>query len=221
MVNNMRAIIPCAGQSTRFNGRLKELLPISNTLCPLTNSIHLAQMYFRPDNIIIISNPEKIREHAREINKTHYLYNRNVYFSLQTDDNLWYSIASEIRQDEDHVLLLGDTITDTVCYLPKDVDFALGLFNTREPHRFSVLDSNTYDVPQVITKPQNKPDGLYKAWGMVYWSKRVSEFFYEHAFDHYDEAFNAAILNYGLYTFDLAYYYDLGSFQAYKDYLRQ
>lgn len=216
----MRAIIPCAGQATRFNGKLKELLPISEKLCPLTNSIHLAQMYFRPNDIIIISNPEKIRDHAREIDKLPWNRKCDVYFSLQTDDNLWYSIANEIRLNEDHVLLLGDTITDTIAFLPKDIDFALGLFNTKEPHRFSIVEDNN-SRPNILTKPQNKPEGLYKAWGMVYWSKRVSEFFYEHAFDHYDEAFNAAILNYGLYTFDLAYYYDLGSFQAYKEYLKQ
>lgn len=211
----MRAIIPCAGKAERFSGKLKELLPISEKLCPLINSIHLAQMYFQPDDIIIISNTEKIRDHAREINKLPALYRKNIYFSLQSDDNLWYSIVGEIRKTEKHILLLGDTITDTIAYLPKNIDFSLGLFNTREPHRFSILEDG-----HINTKPKDKPDGLYKAWGMVYWSRIISQFFLENVFEHYDEAFNSAILNFGLHTFDLAYYYDLGNFKAYKEYLK-
>lgn len=216
-------IIPAAGKATRFGGTLKELLPLNSTDTSLRRAIDNAVIGMDADEVIVVTNAEKIGEHTRYIG-THLGFNNIQYVPQVYDRDLLGAILTGISRYHDGGMVMADTVTMVDAH-DVTAPLSFGTFWTREPERFSVLWNNS-----IATKQQFYDDTVdrnelppFKAWGVVMWSREVAEYWIEHSnnYEHYDDMFRDGMERYGYATFDLPYYYDLGSFTAYLHYLKE
>lgn len=196
----------------RFNGIIKELLPIDESGTTLLENTALnGLIHFKVDEIAVITNELKEQYHKYVLDRS-IVSKVPIRYIRQTGTELWGAIRDGIDPEQDTVLLLPDTIAK----LPNErirlpYDFMIGLFITEAPERFSTLSNG-----KIRTKI---PSGVF-AWGALYWSADVSKRLLESKATHYDEAFNEIIAEYGYQTFPIYEYYDLGSMPHYLSYLR-
>ena len=208
-----RIIIPAAGDAVRFGGCPKELLPISETDCALTRAVRLAQSL--GGVAVVISNPHKARFHEAALKRAG-LDGEIVVREKYQHKDLWGSIERGLELDRAGGLILADTVAaigvDAVTLVPQNRQLVFGCFQTREPGRFSILLPD-----RIATKEAAAPGNC--AWGMVFWDAAVTNFLLGLELDHYDRAFEAAMGRFQWGMFPLEYYYDLGTFAAYRDFL--
>lgn len=210
-----RIIIPAAGKAERFGGVLKECLPINTALqSSLIHTLYNADCVDTSVEIVITTLPEKAKEHMTLCAQFGF---SDVYFRLlHHEHDLWGSIQSGIDYEKDGGVLLPDTITNWKDTIPQG-DLIFGVFETTTPERFSVIANNV-----IYTKKKGSLfRKTYNAWGVVLWSREVAQYWKQLEIDHYDTAFNLAIQRFGYNTFHLDYYYDLGTFEAYTQYLKK
>jgi hypothetical protein len=215
-MDDLTIIIPAGGQATRFNGIIKELLPIDlKGTTALLHTIRLARKLKAAD-IHIISNHLKETIHTGYIQETVYIQIPGpiiVHTTEHYNKDLWSSIRPYLHNMQRGGLLLPDTITDFfVPELSNGITF--GVFDTHEPERFSIIENNC-----ILTKPKNKLAGYYKAWGVVLWSKQATQHMLNNDFNTYDEAFQSVMDTFGYDTFPLHYYYDIGTMETYMQYI--
>lgn len=199
-------IIPAAGKAQRFGGVLKELLPACDGLSFLRHAV----VRLPVDEVIIVTNADKIEDHAREIGSS-------ATYAIQSGNNdIWSAIDTAIHIPASRYLL---TFPDTL--IPDDVfagdpgdDFVMGVFQTMIPGRFGVLSDRG-----VINKDASLPIPA-TAWGVLGWSGRVVDYWLQTTPASYTDAINLAIKAFGYGTFPLAYYCDMATVQDYQDYLR-
>lgn len=203
-------IIPAAGKATRFGGVLKELLPISKTETALMRAVKNAVASMKATDICIITNKEKVSEHMAALTSLPVTYKEQVY-----NTDLWGAILSGLSA-VDGGLIMPDTITD-IPIMTTSAPLSFGLFTTHEPERFSILHNNTIITKQKIVDNNT----VYKAWGVVLWNADVAAYWIKHGnYLHYDDAFRDAMIHFGFTVFDLPYYYDIGTFDAYTQYIK-
>lgn len=218
-------IIPSAGKATRFGGTLKELLPINPTDTPMLRAIQNAVLGMNADELMIITNAAKVQDHMNYVMQ-HAMYNLPISYRMQTfGKDLWGAIQSGFNwnQPTDGGLVLPDTITFVPELGEVTAPITFGTFWTQEPERFSVLIEGTIRTKE-IAKEQDVLERLagYKAWGTVLWNAEVANYWMNEApeYDHYDDAFRDAMQRFGYSTFELPYYYDVGTFSKYVEYLK-
>lgn len=208
-----RIIIPAAGDAVRFGGCPKELLPISETDCSLTRAVRLARAL--GGEPVIISNPHKEIFHRLALERAGLECELRVRQNWKRKD-LWGSIEFGLQNGVAGGLLLADTVpainpaTDWKKFA--GVQLLFGVFETREPERFSIL------TPDGIATKQPHPPGNL-AWGMMFWTAEVTDFLRLQETEHYDRAFEAAMKNHAWDVFKLEAYHDLGTFAAYREFL--
>lgn len=220
-----KIIIPVAGKATRFNGILKEFAPIGEEFA-LERTARMAIEKFGATHIVFVSNAEKLVLHYEFIQARLISTYPEVHFNItiQTvfDRDLWDAIYAGLLaypQDVDGGLLLPDSVFDV--YDTLDIDrwgIQFGTFMTDEPKRFSIL--TPFDI---ITKPDDLSEGMYNAWGVVLWDEYVTKMLIDNndIITHYDKAFSAAMNIHGYSTFNLKYYYDIGSIEKYIEFLEE
>jgi hypothetical protein len=214
-------IIPSAGKATRFGGLLKELLPLNATDTPLKRAIDNAVIGMDADEVVIITNKNKLWEHINYISCNIPFHLPIQYVPQVYDRDLLGAILTGISPYTDGGLVLPDTVTMVNAH-NITAPLSFGTFLTLEPNRFSVLADKTIYTKQASMPVKNENPLGYKAWGAVMWSKEVAEYWIEHSdkYEHYDDMFRDAMNRWGYATFDLPYYYDLGSFESYLQYLK-
>lgn len=218
MEKDMRTvIIPTAGKATRFGGLLKELLPLNATDTPLKRAIDNAVIGMDADEVIIITNKEKIWEHMNYISRNVEFHLPIQYVPQVYDRDLLGAILTGLSRYNDGGLVLPDTVTMVDAH-DVTAPLSFGTFVTQEPHRFSIIRNGTIVTKQHIGIPG---DG-FNAWGAVMWSREVAQYWIENSdtYEHYDDMFRDAMHYFGFATFNLPYYYDLGSFDTYVEYLK-
>ena len=185
----------------------KEMLPIRDGVTCLENAIQVANKIGDP---IVISNVSKLPLHAS-------LIDAPIMLQRSNEPELYGAIRTGLQSGYEGGLILADTVTDfSTMDIDTEADICFGVFRTAEPERFSVL------LEDRIATKEKLPgwDNYYQAWGVVLWSRRVSDFLLTIKDVHYDRAFEQAIQRFGGYsTFPLHYYYDLGTFDSYVDYI--
>lgn len=206
------AIILAAGQSVRFNGLLKELLPTGEDREVIDHSISAAKQW-GADRIIITTNPNKIAQHAKQFSKPKY-QDLNISFKVLYEGEMLDSLLLACQEaTSENLMLMADTVFSGGIEVPK-CNLAFGTFSTNTPDRYSIFDGG-----RIVTKPKGYT-GNYKAWGCVAFSDKVAQYWQSYMFNHYDAAFNSAISKFGYETFDIGAYHDLGTFSRYADYLK-
>ncbi len=214
-------IIPSAGKATRFGGLAKELLPLNATDTPLKRAIDNAVIGMDADEIILVTSKERIWEHTNYIG-SHIGFHLPIQFVPQVyDRDLLGALLTGMSMHNDGGLVLPDTVTMVDTH-GIEGSLVFGTFWTQEPERFSVIYDGT-----IITKQRiegNEVDNVagFKAWGVVMWSKEVAQYWINKSdeYEHYDDMFRDGMQHFGYRTFNLPYYYDLGSFDKYVEYLK-
>jgi hypothetical protein len=206
-----RIIIPAAGDAVRYGGIPKELLPISETDCSLTNAVKLAQGLGDP---VIISNPHKEYFHRKALDRAHLICEIVVRQDYQHKD-LWGSIERGLELERAGGLILADTVTlFNAAHTFQTAPLEFGIFETKEPERFSIV------TPEGIYTKHKSPPGN-QAWGMMLWNADVTNFLLGLEVDHYDRAFESAMHHFNWKAFPLSFYHDLGTFKAYREFLEK
>lgn len=210
----MLGILPMAGKGSRWGGYYKELLPVYNKVYVVDYAI-TAMEKAGVKKFLIITNPEKIQEHARHFSRDKY-EGLDFMFVLQKGEELISAINTAIDYSEDiNLFAMPDTCFDLDSFdlgmsIFKDIpnaNFLVGLFRTDRPERFGCLiDSKFVDKPKNINL-----DSTYDAWGnFIFRGNTVKKA------NTLDEFMN--INNEHIY-YEISYYYDLASFFDYENFL--
>jgi len=203
-------IVLAGGTADRWNNYPKELLPVGNGITLLDRSISIMKDS-GADKIMFMTNNYK--EHIHR-----YMLKDSVdYFMRIGQRDIWYSIAESFIYDADwNLYAMPDTYYPTDAF--KDLcknDFNIGWFKTYRPERFGVI----YDS-EILDK-QRLPVGQYQAWGVLAWSKKVVDFWNKHSeITTHTQAFNMAMAEFGFNMKELKFYYDMASWDDYKEFIQ-
>jgi len=205
-------IIPAAGQSVRFGGVLKEMLPISDGVTLIKRTL-TALHNGGCDTCLIVTNRDKLPAHAQHLKDWAAIY------SIQRGrKNIWSAVAESLPiHGKVNLFAMPDT------YYPADAftnilegDFALGVFETSTPERFGVLKDGKIVDKQVL------PAGKYQAWGVLGWSDSVARYWIS-CFDEinsFDQAISMAMDKFGYTVKTMEYYRDLAGWSDYHEFMR-
>jgi len=201
-------IIPAGGKASRFGGTMKEMLPCDEHT--LLDHCVAAMACGGATEITLLTTVDKIAIHARQLQGRHVTYRISA-------GSIWASLEDlfNVSQHDRYLFAMPDTFFPYDCFdRPMDNDFTLGLFTTFMPSRFGVLHEG-------CIWDKYFESGEYKAWGVLSWTKNVVEFWKKnnHSIKDFTQAFNLAMDEFGYSTFDLAYYYDMASFNDYKAFM--
>lgn len=212
MGSSKLGIVPAAGKASRWGGSFKELLPCGQGQHLIDRTI-TAMRLGGADNVLVITNPEKISAHA-----THLAHREQVYFGLQQETtDIWGAIQASFPLAGDYNLFaMPDTYYPANAFEGQTFSqpFYLGVFDTPTPERFGVLVDK-----KVVNK--RAPAGEYKAWGLLVWSQEVVDYWRGLYIANYTQAINLAIKEFGLHTFLIPYYYDMATWEDYQKFLEK
>ena len=201
-------ILPAAGKSERWGGYPKELLPVSASqtfMSRAVDSLHACGCDF----VLIVTNPAKIHLHAY-----HLKSKERVLFALQQGTEMWSAMTTAIKTPADeYFFLMPDTYVPPKPFPSElEADFALGVFLTEEPQRFGVLRGG-----KVVNKEPASDPGL--AWGALAWKRCIAEFWQTRHYSDYTAAINDAIQVFDFHSWELDFYFDIGSMDYYAEFL--
>ena len=204
-------IIAAAGRAKRFGGTLKELLPCENYDSFLSRNVAVLNTYC--DEIIVITNRDKIHDHARDLLG-------GVLFAIQIEKKL--DIYGAMREGmlldaDEYIFVMGDTYWDAKALerIPVDM-FSMGIFETDQAERFGMLRIDHEQGIKIVNKQQGKKG---HAWGILAFHRAVRDYWLDRYLDDYTQAINFAIKHFDYQTFGLEYYYDIASFDDYVKFL--
>ena len=201
-------ILPAAGNSERWGGYPKELLPLPDDLTFLSRAVRSLKAS-GCDFTAVITNPSKIHLHAYHLKNW-----GRVLFAIQQGAEMWGAMttALEVPADEYYFMMPDTYIPDHPFPEQVEGDFALGLFPTQEPERFGTLR----DGAIVNKQPSVEP---CLAWGALAWKRSVAEYWKDRSYADYTEAINDAMSRFGFTTWSLSFYHDIGSMSHYRRFL--
>ncbi len=209
----MLAIIPAGGRAERFGGIFKELLPVGDREYLLSGAIERSAE-LGAGRFLVISSAEKAAAHVNFLHEHLHSWDVTLTVRRRRDTQLWDSIRHVLPFCEGrNLLVLPDTTWTCNDTLPEGADLAFGVFLTDEPERFSVLDIHQN---RILTKQPADENFLHLAWGCVYFSKRVADFWRAASYLDYDRAFEGAMRVFGYQMFYISNYNDLGTWEAYR-----
>ncbi len=211
------AIVLSAGHAARFNGVLKELLPIDDNRVVLDTSIDAARVW-KADRIVIVSNPDKVAQHVKHFQQDKYS-DLNIVFKNNSAGEMWDSLCKGLEESTElNLMLMADTVFNYhTLHTTPNAPLSFGTFPTTAPGNYSVFVDG-----KIVTKDKNLnlAEVTFKAWGCVIFNHAVAGHWKYHQFTHYDEAFNSGIQNYcNVEYFSIAPYYDIGILSRYVKYL--
>lgn len=196
-------IVPAAGKANRFNGVYKELLPVNDDKVIMDYTLN-AMLAGGAMPVIIVTSTRKISalsEHAP-----------GLLYTIQTEGmDIMGAIYAGLRTDADEYIFgMPDTIYPEATFQRELAsDFMMGTFWTDKPERFGMIREG-----MVVNKKEGEAG---HAWGVMMWSRKVADLWRKNQPDTYTQAINQAIGEYGLATFPLKFYYDIASFDDYRD----
>jgi hypothetical protein len=201
-------VIAAAGKAKRFNGILKELLPVGDGISLLERNIKLL---YACDSILIVSTPEKMAAHAAVASK----YSKVSLTPQRRDWDIYGAMYAGMWFPHDRIhFVMADT------YMPMNVfkgdtgiaPVFLGFHKTDEPWRYGIL--NPSGRLEVVNKPSDLT-GKHMAWGALGWSNEVTkELFYRSKLS-YTQAINIMLKKFPVMLDKMEYYYDIGSWEHY------
>lgn len=167
-------ILPVAGKATRWGGYYKEFLPFGTFKYTVDFAID-AMSFIGVRDFLIITNPDKIQEHAKHFSRLKYSDLR-FRFVLQKGNELIGAIETSLDYLDDYnffampdTYIPLNTFSRALYLLKNRIPFTIGLFDTRTPERFGCLLGDSF-----VDKPKNlSTDISYKAWGTFAFTPNV------------------------------------------------
>lgn len=209
-----RAIILAGGKASRFNGFPKELLPATQDKSFL--ELNIEKGLHMCGDAVVVTTAEKATLHGKIIEKNNYKNVKLVIQPSKEGGDMLYAIQLGQNINEDNILIMADTYFETNYNYEGDY-LNIGIFKTFTPERFSVIAEN-----KVYTKVA--PPGRYLAywaWGTIVWSNKVARNIAAAPYNTlFDKVLQQCMDTYNYSTFRLENYYDVGTFNRYKEYLQ-
>jgi hypothetical protein len=201
-------IIAAAGKATRFNGILKELLPVDDGISLLERNIGV--LYGVSDQIVIVTTPEKIAAHA-------LVAKRYSKISLTIQETNWDIYGAMIKamwipHDRIHFVMADTYVPYDAFYRTETCPVWMGMHWTDTPIRFGVLRHGCIVNKPLLDEDFELPE---RAWGVLSWEADVSAEWFKSGVTDYTDAINIAIKLFPTKYYDLQYYYDVASFEDY------
>ena len=199
-------IIPAGGNSTRFRGCPKELLPIGKNKLMIDRAVDTLKKG-GADTIMVYTNDKKINLHKSVLGN-------GVDYVMQDIPGMWGAMLNAFNYNANqYMLVMPDT------YVPLDIfkdeltdDFCICYFKTKIDQRFG------YIVDGEIQDKVKLPNGEYRAWGALAWTKKVVDFWLEHLTEitNHTDAINLAMKKFGFLKREMKFYYDLADWDDYS-----
>lgn len=203
-------IIAAAGKATRFNGILKELLPVDGGMSLLER--HIRQMYGVADQIVVVSSIPKIAAHAAVTEKF-----AKVSLTLQKRPwDIYGAMYAGMWIPHERVYF---AMADT--YLPQGAHtggygsacpLKMGMFWTDTPYRYGVLHKGRIRNKECMDEYEGTQ---FKAWGVLSWDKEVTKRWFSEGYLTYTDALNIAIEEFPTDFYTLDFYHDMASWEDY------
>jgi hypothetical protein len=211
-------IVPAAGEGSRWGGYYKEFLPYGNGKWLIDRTIS-AMKLGKADDIVVISNREKLAAHARHLKD----WDNIIYTSLQRPNTgMWSGLVDALHLTQDYnYFAMPDTFYPKEVFMKsrellKDYAFVLGVFSTYSSDRFGILYRN--NIFDKTIQPNFKTKHI--AWGTLSWRREVADFWIENKpKDFVNDALNMALLNFKWTVVLMDYYWDMASWEDYKEFL--
>ncbi len=217
----MLAILPAGGSAQRFGGIFKELLPIGEEEYLLSAAVRRSAS-LGATRSMVISNADKASSHSRFLDRHCGDLDITLTVRRERDSDLWQALRAVLSLCEQrNLLVLPDTVFQVRERIPTGCDLAFGVFLTAEPHRFSVLWNGGIRTKLPAPVSLHPAQTHWCAWGCVYWSRQVADFWLRGDYTHYDRAFEAALREFGYRVFAIDSYSDLGDYAYYREYTRR
>lgn len=207
MSGDVLGILPAAGYAERFGNIPKEMLPVDDGVPMISRACQVLEQAGAA-RLLVITNEQKCRLHKM------LLYEWQPHFIIQERPGIWGAVQHALDYSGDvNVFVMPDTYIPIGEIPDLEGDLTIGLFETHAPERFGVIrDGKVHD------KQQFAP-GVYEAWGVLVWSRRVSRFWKANGFWDLPQALTAAMKEFGWTGFELSYYHDMASFEDYRSLL--
>lgn len=211
-------IIPAAGRGTRWGSYIKELLPTGTNRFLLDDCIDTLKNG-GCDRFCIITNPEKAGIISQHVGL--HCPNIDVFYVIDTNpQSMWGSLKLALPFcEKDNLMMMPDTVVPPYAFKGLDTfaHIQFGTFTTTTPERFSVFDG-----PTIVCKNKAYTGRTMEAWGLVAWTKQVSNFWLDklNEIEDYDHAFNMALNLFSSHKFHIPWYYDNASWPDYAQMLR-
>ena len=221
---NILHIIPAAGKATRFGGIQKFLLPIS------TNNFLIK---FHVDNLKIKNcNIKKVIAVSNEYYKTIKRMDLDadiLKLETKTMNETVLEVIKKYKNFDNYLLSMPDSffdmgIVDTIYkeYLKKNSLCTLGLFKIQnfQKGKLGQCSIKNNNVVKVVDKDEECD--FEHAWGVMMWNKKLNNLIKKDD-PHTGYILNPAIknkisINYAISTNQ---YYDCGTFEEYKELLKE
>ena len=202
-------VILAGGNSTRWGGYPKELLPIANGTTLLQYAVDI--LYgMNVNEIAVVTSAEKRPLH-------NYLLGDSVRYFDRKDSNIFRVIAESFVCNADmYYFVMPDTLVPPDAFQNlQNGHFNIGYFETDKPERFGVITEHG------IVDKTPFPPGSYKAWGILSWDREVVDFWKKNfnKINSHTCAFNMAINEFNFTMSRMEYYFDMASFEDYARYL--
>lgn len=199
-------IIPAAGYATRMDGCQKELLFAPDGITLLHRTYQTMDMC---DVVIVVTRPESIEYQMKVLPP-------RAVFIQQNGMELIGAVKTALQLEaHEYCFAMPDT------YYPDNVfdrdlfsSLSLGLFSTDKPERFGV-----YENRYIRDKDTELVGTQQKAWGVLMWDDDVADLWRNQPFRTFSQALNHALQKYEHTTFNMDYYYDMATFEDYKEFL--
>lgn len=209
----MRVLILAGGNAERFGGIPKEMLPCGENKTFLSRLIeHVRENVNDIDDVTVVSNSEKIHLHKKVPGIDNILIRPELNFGLYDAISLGQSLETGT------LVLLADTHFNSKFEFNRDTPLSFGLFPTRHPERFSVIDYNGI----IRTKSKNLHQWYHSAWGCFYYTPIVAQYIREYGgvITDYDVILQSCIDTFGYQPFTLYDYYDIGTYERYIEWIK-
>jgi len=216
-MTKMLGIVPAGGNSTRFGGVMKEILPIKNNSSALSRCIN-SMIVGGADRVIVSSTEYKKEQHFNALRHNIvddvYKIIPGKYFGL------WDCIADIATNNkaDSYLFAMPDTVFPidlfhkmSIC----DYPVVMGEFTTNKPERFGVMFKGS------IVDKETLPVGNYSAWGTWMFNAEAMEFFVSELYNHmnFTHAINSVISKFNFTNVHIEYYFDFANFKSYKEFL--
>lgn len=202
-------LIAAAGKATRFNGILKELLPVEGGTSLLER--HILQMYGIADQIVVVSSLSKMAAHAAVTEK----YSKVTLTLQRRSWDIYGAMYAGMWIPHDRVYFaMADTFIPPDGFnggLGEKCPFWMGMHWTNRPARFGVLYRGLISNknPEFGTEPQRR------AWGVLSWDRTITARWFKEGGQTYTDAINLALKEFPTNFYDLDYYHDMASWEDY------
>jgi len=202
-------ILPVGGESARWSGFPKELLPLGNAWTLLDRAL-LTQTRALVDHVFLVSSPAKYDLHYWWV-KDHMKWpNVDVLLADSVKDAIL--IVLKRQPADEYIFGFPDVYSDNPLYPEELTDpLEMGLFRTDASEKMGMMRGDL-ETAHIVDKQPGPPG---KAYGAFMFDRKVAQFWLGHEFEDHTDMLNQALAVFDWGSWPIETYVDVASFNDY------